>query len=96
MKTTVSREQLPRGAKRSSLLVSADTAVTPKKAKQVANRKDFRMKLEERIRCQAPINQYVKGEIILGTIPGYAPWPARIKEIIGETVLIEFFGTGEM
>lgn len=96
VETTISREQLPREVKRSSVLVSADTANAPKRMKQVANRKDSRMKLKERIRCNAPINEYVKGEIVLGTIPGYAPWPARIREIAGETNIIEFFGTGEM
>ena len=54
------------------------------------------MKLEQRINNQAPINELVKGEIVLGTIPGYAPWPARVKEIVNETVFIEFFATGEM
>lgn len=78
------------------MLVSADPVDAPKKLKRVGNRKDSKMKLEERIRCKAPMNEFVKGEIVLGAIPGFAPWPARIKEIIGETVLIEFFGTGEM
>lgn len=92
----MSREQLPRGAKRNSMQISADTTVASKKVKRIGNSKDSRMKLEERIRVRAPINEFVKGEIVLGKIPGFAPWPARIKDIIGDTVFIEFFGTGEM
>lgn len=38
--------------------------------------------------------QYTEGEIILGTIPGYAP--ARIQEMIKDTIYIEFFGSGEV
>lgn len=84
------REKLPRQVK------PVDSSKPAEKKKQATNRKSFKMKLEERIRDQAPINQFAKGEIILGTIPGYAPWPAQIKNIIHDTVYIEFFGTGEM
>lgn len=34
-------------------------------------------------------------EIVLATVPGYAPWPGRVIEINGQTVQVEFFGTGE-
>lgn len=95
-KTKRSREQLSSQAKHSSMLHSAEQTDDTKKMKRVANRKESKLKLEERIRIQAPTNDFITGEIILGTIPGYAPWPARIKNIINETVFIEFFGSGEM
>lgn len=34
-------------------------------------------------------------EVVLATVPGYAAWPARIIEINGQTIQVEFFGTGE-
>lgn len=52
--------------------------------------------LKEKIFNEAPGNEFMKDEIVLGTIPGYCPWPARIVNIVGETIFIEFFGTGEM
>lgn len=35
-------------------------------------------------------------EIVICTISGYAPWPARILDITGQTIAIEFFGTGQI
>lgn len=84
-----------RQAKRHSLIIPAKNDVSAKK-KNPITRKDGKKKLEERIKNDAPVNQYIEGEIILGTIPGFAPWPARIQKIIDETIYIEFFGTGEV
>lgn len=44
----------------------------------------------------APSKVYIINEVILATIPGYAPWPARILDMTGQTVIIEFFGTGHI
>lgn len=73
----------------------AENDVNEKK-KNPKTRKDSRKKLEEKIHNEAPLKQYIEGEIILGAIPGFAPWPARIQKIIGETIYIEFFGSGEV
>lgn len=53
-------------------------------------------KLKVTMQHEAPINEFIINEVILATIPGYAPWPARISKIIGETIFVEFFGTGQM
>lgn len=54
------------------------------------------LKLEELIQNESPNNQYIVNEIVLVTIPGYSPWPARILNIVNETISVEFFGTGQM
>lgn len=77
------------------MIFSAEIDVNEKK-KNPKTRTDSKKKLEERIRNKAPLNQYIEGEIILGTIPGYAPWPARIQKIINETIYIEIFGTSQV
>lgn len=51
--------------------------------------------LKEIISINAPMNDYVMNELVLATVPGYCPWPARILSIIGETIVVEFFGTGQ-
>lgn len=66
---------------------------TPKKKKA---EKNFELRLEERIDSKAPKNQFLESEIVLATIPGYSPWPARISYISDETIFVEFFGTGQM
>lgn len=62
------------------------------------SKRPIRRKLSpsENIRLGAPDNEFVANEIVLAAVSGYAPWPARIIEIIGETIRVEFFGTGEM
>lgn len=67
-----------------------------KKKKVPSVRKSYGRQLEEKIRIEAPENEFITGEIVLGTIPGYAPWPARIHKILNETIFIYFFGTGQM
>lgn len=59
-------------------------------------RKNRNLTLEERIENDSPSNHYVQNEIVIASIPGYAPWPARILSIQGETIIVEFFGTGQM
>lgn len=54
------------------------------------------MTLEEKMTNEAPSKSYLPNEIVLATIPGYAPWPAMIKTIIDETIFVEFFGTGQV
>lgn len=64
--------------------------------KEKAGSRNSRLKLEERIILQEPINHFLENEVVLATIPGYAPWPARIVGISAETIFVEFFGTGQM
>lgn len=64
--------------------------------KKKLTRDHYRKQLEKNIYQKAPINEYLEGEIVLGTIPGYAPWPARIIKIVNETMYIQFFGTGQV
>lgn len=54
------------------------------------------MLLKEKIEKEAPSNSYLNEEIVLTTIPGFSPWPSRIVNIIGETIYVEFFGTGQV
>lgn len=51
--------------------------------------------LKERNLNNAPDKEFIINEIVLATVPGYKPWPARIIEIDGQTIRVEFFGTGE-
>lgn len=51
--------------------------------------------MKERIDTEALEKCFVVNEIVLGSVPGYAPWPARIIDINGSTINVEFFGTGE-
>lgn len=55
-----------------------------------------RMRLQERIQNESPNKEFIENEIVLATIPGFCPWPARILNITGQTISIEFFGTGQM
>lgn len=55
-----------------------------------------KMLLQERLRNDTPNKEFITNEIILATIPGFAPWPARILNISGQTISIQFFGTGQM
>lgn len=59
-------------------------------------KKNAKLMLREKINNEAPINEFVANEIVLASIPGYAPWPARILEMSGQTVVVEFLGTGQM
>lgn len=59
-------------------------------------RKNRKLTLEQHIENETPSKNYVENEIVIATIPGYAPWPARILSIQSETIMVEFFGTGQM
>lgn len=54
------------------------------------------LSLSEKINRDTPNKQFIIGEVILATVSGYCPWPGKILDIIGETVYVQFFGTGEM
>lgn len=71
--------------------MTADHA-KPKKS----SKRNNKLSLKEKIHNESPMNEFMVDEIVLCTIPGYAPWPARIKEIINQTIFVEFFGTGQM
>lgn len=43
-----------------------------------------------------PDKEFLVNEIVLTTIPGFSPWPSRILNIMGQTITIEFFGTGQV
>lgn len=45
---------------------------------------------------ERPTDEFITNEIVLATIPGYAPWPACIIDIKGNTYFVRFFGTDEM
>lgn len=65
---------------------------TKKKLSRTISRKQLDTKIEQK----SPCNEFLEGEIILGTIPGFAPWPATMVKIVHETIYIQFFGTGHM
>lgn len=74
--------------------------VTPNVASKVnkpirKDRKSSQFTLKEKIENENPNKEYVVNEVVLATVPGYPVWPARILEIIGQTIKVEFFGTGE-
>lgn len=75
--------------------ISAPTSHSHTKVKR-QGRRSMKMQLQERILNDVPGKEYLMNEIVLATIPGYSPWPARITNITGQTIMIEFFGTGQM
>lgn len=64
-----------------------------KKSKISRTRK---LTLAQAIENGSPANEFVADEVVLVTIPGFCPWPARILGISSETLMVEFFGTGQM
>lgn len=84
-KETVKRNQPSRQAKRMS--IPAENI----KTKAPGNCKSYKKQLEEKILYKAPANEFLEGEIVLATIPGYAPWPARILQNLNETIFVQFF-----
>lgn len=77
---------------------AATSVIEPKtvKTKNKNLREKNELRIEDRIESEAPKNVFIENEIVLATIPGYAPWPARILSINSETIFVEFFGTGQM
>lgn len=69
---------------------------TQRKSKKKGGRKSMRLQLEEQMLKELPTREYLLNEVILATIPGYSPWPARILEINGQTIVVEFFGARQM
>lgn len=67
----------------------------PTKSMNTKSHRTKKLTLSEKMKNEAPDNEFVIDEIILATIPGFCPWPARIIQIIGETITVEFFGTGQ-
>lgn len=59
-------------------------------------RKSMKIQLRERMMNEVPVKEFLIDEVILATVPGFVPWPARILNITGQTIMIEFFGTGHM
>lgn len=58
--------------------------------------KSTKLQLQERLQNETPNREYIVNELVLATVPGFAPWPARILNINGQTISVEFFGTGQM
>lgn len=88
------RNQPSRNSKQNSKVHPTDKK--NKNDKNRTERKIGRRQLQEKIQQESPSNQFNVGEIVFGSIPGFSPWPARIKLIQHETILIEFFGTGQL
>lgn len=59
--------------------------------KSKAKKRRENRSLKEKMEDEAPTNVYVPHEIVLATIPGFAPWPARILNIIEYTIFVEIF-----
>lgn len=58
-------------------------------------KKRAKLSLKEKL-DNAPAIEFVPNEVVLATIPGYCPWPARIFSITNNKIFVEFFGTGQM
>lgn len=57
--------------------------------------KSSKILLQELLLIEAPTRQFLVAEVVLATVPGFCPWPSIILSITGQTILIEFFGTGQ-
>lgn len=81
-----------------NIKMTANEKHKPKAEKVAAkvNRKSTRLQLEEQMLNEIPTKEFLINELILGTIPGWPAWPARILDITGQTIVIQFFGTGQM
>lgn len=66
------------------------------KRKRETAKTNTKLRLEEKIENESPSKDYILNEIVLCAIPGYPPWPARIIDILNQTIFVEFFGTGQM
>lgn len=70
-------------------------AVPRKEIEKPKPRRVRKLTIKERIKIDAPDNEFMANEVILATIPGFCAWPARIIQILNETIIVEFFGTGQ-
>lgn len=73
--------------------------MNPETQSKVKNKKQVRREpnkksLKPKTRCRLD-NEFIINEVVLATIQGYAPWPAYIMNIEGDTYTVRFFGTGE-
>lgn len=59
-------------------------------------RETSKLILQEQILNDSPDKEFIVDELVLATVPGYCPWPARIANINGQTIVVEFFGTGQV
>lgn len=47
-----------------------------------------KLTVKEKIHNESPDNEFMPNEIVLATIPGFCPWPARILELAGQTIIV--------
>lgn len=66
-----------------------------KRKRGTQTRKSMKLQLKEQIDNDSPCRKYLVYEIVLATIPGFVPWPARVLKIMDQTIMVEFFGTGQ-
>lgn len=91
------RSKRKRGREMNNELYKPIASAKPKNDNKKKKRKSTaRLRLREKIETASPVNEYVPNEVVLATIPGFAPWPARILNINEQTIFVEFFGTGQM
>lgn len=64
--------------------------------KKKGTKKSTKILLADRIHNESPAKDYLLNEIVIAAVPGYPVWPGRILSITGETIVVEFFGTGQM
>lgn len=67
-----------------------------RKHSDAMKRSTKQLKLQEKMKMEAPDKEFVLNEVVLAIVPGFSPWPARILDISGVTIKVEFLGTGEM
>lgn len=76
--------------------VNLNTVKKPNENQKPKSRRVKKLTLSEKIRKESPENVFVVNEIVLATVPGYCAWPSRILSIRNETIMVEFFGTGQV
>lgn len=95
--TSVSSMDQPRRSKRKREREKVNEPNKPMANSNKKTRKNpTKLRLREKIETESPVNEFVPNEVVLATIPGFAPWPARILNMSDQTILVEFFGTGQM
>lgn len=87
------RNEVASESKKIPNLPSSSKSIT--QHKKIKCRKSTKMQLQEQL-DDTPDKEFLVDEIVLTTIPGYAPWPSRILSMTGQTIMVEFFGTGEV
>lgn len=86
--------------KRSEINMKPNNSMSPKKVQNKthsrARTRTRKLTLAQAIENGSPSNEFVTDEVVLVTIPGFCAWPARIVGILGETLMVEFFGTSQI